>query len=65
MCCVVWFEPWRAVDELGELWSAENEVTKDGHTQVVKKRGIDPGHEIIRVFTVRCELQLGGSGEEY
>jgi len=39
-----------ATDELGELWSVEYELMEEGYGQLTELRGINSGHEILRIF---------------
>jgi hypothetical protein len=38
-------------------------LVEEGYFEVVKKRGMDPGHEDFQVFAYASELQAGENGE--
>jgi len=37
---------------------------EEGYFQVVEKRGVDPSHEVLQIFTNPFELKLSESREE-
>ena len=54
----------RAPHELSKSWDVEYELQEEGYINGVKHRGIDPGYEILQVFTGPFECEPSESRED-
>jgi hypothetical protein len=64
MCFIECFDRRPTPHELAEQWSVEYELMKKGYPYYVKKRGIDPGQEVLQVHADPFELKLSENVED-
>ena len=58
------FQHWCAADELNELWYVDYNIIERGYMQGLELRGIDAGHDILKVYDDPLEPKICESGED-
>ena len=55
---------WSSTDELEELWCVEYDLIEEVYVQIVESRGIDSGQDLLQIFAVPFEFNIGETGED-
>jgi len=61
--CTAIHKYWCTTDELGESWAVKIDFIVKGCNQLIEKRGVDVGHEILYIFDNPAEIKIFESGD--
>jgi len=64
MCFISSPEFWCTIDELGESGAVEIDLIEERYIRGAELRGVDTGHEFLKIFGSAFETEFIESGED-
>jgi len=64
MCFISSPECWCTINELGESWAIKVDLIEERYIGVAELRGVDTGHEFLKIFSNAFEMNIVESGED-